>query len=227
MLMKNQMNCVLAAGLTGLTLALAGTSASAITLDQSHVTNPVSASGWAISTRNAQTFTAGRSGLLEAVGVEVFQSNEKAEGDLWVEIWGTDATGTPVFDRSDNDALAKVLIPNAAIPTSDEVKDATTFTIADFASENFSVSAGTTYTIRLVRTDLSDSGNPPWILWRGANNRPDVYSGGDSYLHTSGAWDLREDESDHGFQTYVAVPEPTSALLLAGMFVLATRRRRG
>ena len=66
-------------------------------------------SGWAISDRNAQTVTSGITGTLVQVDVQIFQSNEFAEGDLWVDIFGTLPNGLPDIP-TDGVPLASSLI---------------------------------------------------------------------------------------------------------------------
>lgn len=155
-------------------------------------------SGWAISDRNAQTVTSGITGTLVQVDVQIFQSNEFAEGDLWVDIFGTLPNGLPDIP-TDGVPLASSLIRNEDIPTTEAFgSEEVVTTPASFLSSNLYFEAGEKFAIRLRRTELSNPGLPPWMLWKSINN---VYSNGAFFLRTSAGWEERD--GDHGFRSYV------------------------
>lgn len=155
-------------------------------------------SGWAISDRNAQTVTVAESGRLAEVGVQICQTDSRALGDLWVEIYDVTNDGRP--DTS-GQPLAAVLLRNSQIPLQRDVDgDEAVLTFANFLPSGLTFSAGDQFAIVLNRTNKSNPGTLPWMLW---STSPTDYARGAFYLDGIGGWNERT--SDHGFQTVMAV----------------------
>ena len=209
-----------------LVFCLAGLT-SADQLDQQSQMNPTT-SGWAISNRNAQTVTVGTAGYLSRIGVQINQSDGGASGDLFVEIWNVLSDGTPDVNPSGGGTpVASYLIQGSDIPERADVGSNVVVTYADFSAANLLFDAGDRFAILLRRTDLSNPGSPPWMIWGGgSSNFPNAYDGGSFYLYSPiNGWEQRT--GDHGFQTYMtAIPEPGSIAVLACSGLLLLRRKR-
>ncbi|MEM7453315.1 MAG: hypothetical protein AAF456_03060 [Planctomycetota bacterium] len=201
--------------------------ANADQLDQQSQMNPTT-SGWAISNRNAQTVTVGTSGYLSRIGIQINQSNGGASGDLFVEIWNVLGDGSPdVNPNGGGTPVAAQLIPGSSIPESSQVGSNVVVTYADFSAENLLFNAGDRFAILLRRTDLSNPGSTPWMIWSGgSSNFPNAYDGGSFYLYSPvNGWEQRA--GDHGFQTYMtAIPEPASFGVIAFSGIALIRRKR-
>ena len=176
---------------------------SAQTLDQRSVTSE-NVSGWAISDRNAQTVTVGVEGYLSRIDLQFFQSDEIASGDVVVDIFELDTSGAPDVSN----LIGSATIANGAIPTSTQLRERFRYTPADFSSQNLFFNVGDQFAIVPRRTDLSNTGRPPWILWTSGNGSS--YDDGTFFLDGFEGWSPRDGAM--GFQTFVtaepADPEP-------------------
>jgi len=166
-------------------------------LDQISSTSE-SVSGWAIGERNAQTVTVGVGGYLAKIELPFYQSDEIANGDLVVEIFGIFSSGAP-----DTSALlGSVLIENSSIPTQTQMRNAFQYTAVDFSSQNLFFNAGDQFAIIPRRTDLSNWGRSPWILWPSAGNG-ESYDNGSLFLFGFlEGW--QRNTSDHSFRTFMS-----------------------
>jgi hypothetical protein len=170
-----------------------------LTLDQSHVLSQ--SVGGLISVTEftpAQTFTAGRNGLLSQVDVQIHR-NVAALGDATLEVWQTMGAGpigtSPLYSRQ---------IPNSAIPLS---SSNIPFTSVDVSGGGIQIAAGSTYAIALRTPQTFDD---PVIAWRWGYPG---YAGGDPYSTAFGRpWEAEASDVDFAFKTWVAPPPRTGPL---------------
>jgi len=149
--------------------------------------SPATTNGWAIGDRNAQTITVGFTGYLSRIDLQIYQSDEFASGDLAVDLFELTASGAPDINN----------LVGSATP-------------ADFSSQTLFFEAGDRFAIVPRRTNLSNWGAPPWMIWGGAGNTSS-YDSGDFYLDFQGGWQRRS--GAHGFQTFMVPSEPPTILL--------------
>ena len=209
-----------------LALASVANTVDAEILDQAATLRPTT-SGWSISDRNAQTVTVGNSGQLSRIELQIFQSDARASGDLYVELFGVNPDGSPDTTSA---MIDRVLLLNSQIPLRNDIDNGDiVLTSADFMPNNLLFDAGDQFAIVLNRTDQSSTGAPPWMIWSGPSQVfPSDYAGGSFYLNTSNGWEQRV--GDHGVRTFMAtaVPEPgsTGLLFAASSLVLWQRQRK-
>lgn len=176
-------------------------------LDQSAVSLNTT-SGWAIGNQNnwmAQTFTAGRTGLLTGVGVEVYQSSFLNES-LYLQLFETN-NDIPIWK-----VLYEARIPAANIPVISSGTQTVPLTFVDVSAAGFWVNQSGVYAIGLYRVTNNPS-MPPWMIWVDA-----PYTSGHMYKALNNVA-----QNSLGFQTFVAVPEPGSLGLLAFGYSLLLR----
>ena len=161
---------------------------------------PANTNGWAIGDRNAQTVTVGVDGYLSKIELQIYQSDSIASGDQAVDIFGLTSLGAPDI----NALLGSVLIENSSIPTRAEMDNMFQFTAADFASQNLFFNAGDQFAIVPRRTNLSNWGAPPWMIWGGGGNNSS-YDNGSVYLDGLSGWSRLN--GAHGFRTFVVGAE--------------------
>jgi hypothetical protein len=168
--------------------------ATAGTLDQSQTSHTAS-HGFNGLIQEAQTFNAGRTGLLDQV--DVFLYKDCNASGITVEIRTVSVDGKPT-----NTPLASAAIPDASVPTLASPQ----FVSATFASPA-SVAAGTKYAIVLSASTSSScvSGPPYW--WSSAPADP--YPPGQLFSSADGGMSWTPlGGYDHAFKTYVADPPP-------------------
>ena len=171
----------------------------------------------------AQTFTVGRSGLLDRVEVQLWRAASPTLPDdpVVVQIRATLPDGAPL--PSATAALATVNIPASEV-TTDEFTGA--FSGVDLGIQAVPVVAG-----QRLAIVLSASGDDFWYMW----GSTDWSRQGAAVDYTAGSnWTLLDGrttytqypEIDHGFRTFVTVPEPAAMVgMVAGLVLL--RRVRG
>ncbi len=178
-----------------LAAALARLAHAAVVLDQSHVLTQ--SYGGLITVTDftpAQTFTAGKTGLLSKVDVQIYREST-ATGDLGLEIWST-AGGAP----SGAGPLFSTTIPNASVPVVPNGPNAP-FTSVSVGAGGIQVTPGQTLAVALRRTASFDDPTMAWI-WG-----PPAYAGGDPYSTAFGRpWEMEADDIDFGFKTWVQEP---------------------
>lgn len=231
---RNRLSAALSLALPALVMVAAQPALAVPVLDQS-VTYPASGGISAYSIYEtptnqyvlAQTFTAGISGQLTAVGLGLF---DKATENLTVSILGTSG-GLP--------DLAAVLASGTLTP-SDVDNDPFSLESVDFSSYLLDVAAGEMYAILLSSTTPFQQ-EYNWTrgsfdTFTGDDLSPaDPYAGGVGYFSNNGGstWTaLTNFSQDFSFQTFVdpnPVPEPGSVgflvLGLAFYRLLSARRR--
>ncbi len=216
-----------------LSLALATTGHATVTQDQyfdALGSSGASVSVWGLTIGGhegqqlAQTFTAGLSGLLTRVDLQIggHRGGFEPLTDPVTFSLRTAPGGTELAHTS----IAVADLPEPAWPGE--------FVAIDLSAFGITVQAGQSYTIQLT------SANPyETISWFTADthpndNAPALYGGGSMHYFHDGQWLQHADllEADSGFKTYVdtvtpAVPEPSTGWLsLAGITGLMMVRRR-
>ena len=229
----------LLSGRLGAVLAMSPLPAAAVVvLDQDNImpiAGPVVASsiGLAVERRQAQIVTAGQTGKLVRVDLQLGRGGA-GTAPLALELVRGGAASLPMVDS------ATPFLISAIPPTS-----ATSLISIDVSSANFMLTAGEQFMLYLRATDYATANRLTWVIGYGngqdldndgfedTTTRP--YAGGENYLRdtiSNQQW-LRTG-FDRGFATYVdvaggAVPEPASwALMIAGfgMTGAVLRRRR-
>jgi hypothetical protein len=148
----------------------------------------------------AQTFTAGASGLLSQIDVQI-RRNSAALGDMSLEIWPT-MNGAPTGASP----LYSKLIPNSSIPTT-PLSENMPFTSVDVRGGGLQMTPGDKYAIALRSTQTWDD---PTIAWSWGYPG---YSGGDPYSTAFGRpWESEGSDVDFAFKTWVEPPPRTGAL---------------
>jgi hypothetical protein len=183
----------------GFALALsAGTAFAVSTVDQRQVSPPDSYVGTSFDHPLAQTFVAGRSGLLDRVSFDVFlrQRPGVTEPALVVQLQSTDRSGDP-----SNTALASTQVPPARFTAGQ------TFETVAF-QDPVRVSAGRRYAIVVFpRSDPPEAGVEKIYFWRFTSvaDGPDAYPAGRMSIghEATGAWDPMGVGNDFRFKTFV------------------------
>ena len=154
-----------------------------------------------------QTFTAGRSGLLGRIGVQLRRSTAVDDVTLTVS--------TAESDLPDTD-LGSVVIPADRVPISGLAPHP--YVDVDVTSLGIQVEADTQYAIYL---SYEGQGIYYW-----PDTAPGPYSAGRSVVFTSrGVWAPILVDRDQGFRTFVA-PEPAAAHMALFLATVLTLRRR-
>jgi hypothetical protein len=169
------------------------------------------------ATDRAQTFTVGRVGVLDSIGLQVVREDASTTADLLFDIRET-STGVPI--ESNETTLISLTIPASEVPL---VLGAGEFFSVDVISSAIAVNPGEALAIVLLAPDATTALNR--YQWFNGPNADDYWDG-DPYSRTTGTWAL--EPYDLGFQTRVVIPEPSSTLSLlagAGFLVLLARRR--
>ncbi len=184
--------------------ALAANSCAQV-LDQRSVT-PSNINGSAIGERDAQTVTVGIAGQLSHIDLKIYQSDAIASGDLVIDLFGLNASGGPEF----NNLLGSVTIANSMIPLQTDFRSSGQYTTADFSSQNINFEVGDQFAILPRRTNLSNWGAPPWMIWSSTSDGSS-YTAGTHYLFWQNIWGPRSGAM--GFRTFMnadsTVPIPT------------------
>jgi hypothetical protein len=181
----------LAVASLGASTALAGGK-----LDQQNTNDPgMGGFGAGIDTAltDGQTFTAGRSGSLERVAVYLERdfSETLPDGTIFLEVYPTDAAGTP---RTNGRAIGSGRLPTAAVAQADGFVDVP-------LSRPAPVERGTVYAI-VLHADTPIGGA---VYWDGSV-APDHYPGGGnaSRPDANAPWTVFPSQ-DHYFKTFVSV----------------------
>jgi hypothetical protein len=171
---------------------------------------------------SAQTYTAGVSGRLSRVVVDVYKKTDIQE-PLFVDIVRTQA-GQPSFASVDR--LATQIIPPGEVRQLIRLEDANVpiFNISvDFAAAGLHVNTGDVLGI-VMRSDAPETLGYSWFLITGKS-----YPGGSAYaLRHSNNVLSRHSTFDAEFATFVIIPEPSSLLLVtfATLAALGAYRRK-
>lgn len=199
-------------------------------LDQQYLVSPLGAFAVIEGTNTdfrveeAQTFTAGLSGLLHSVEIQVARNSASTIDDLLLDIRGTSG-GAPL--ESDGSALASVAIPASSVPIG---SSSAAFISVDVSSFGIFVSPGDE--LAIVLQTLSPFG----YAWPVKTFGSPLYPGGARYVRGPliglPTWTFQATH-DQAFRTFVdteilpAVPEPSSfGLLATGVLALSVYRRR-
>jgi hypothetical protein len=187
--------------------------ASAGTLDQSClVPSPVGQTSIrSDSAGHLQTFTVGRTGTLDHIGLQM-RWNSFPNADLEIYIHQTTADPYHVTGL----LMASLTVPYTSFPqftASDQI-----VTVIDLGAQAFDVISGEQYCIRLA-TAANGSGDYNW-----AYTPNDVYAGGQRHSYAPATGFTMPYAGDCGFEAYV-VPEPATLSLLAAGVLLYRRRR--
>ncbi|MFY9344530.1 MAG: hypothetical protein WAT39_18705 [Planctomycetota bacterium] len=165
------------------------TAAQSACLDQSYLPSPLT-NGLEVTANQpvTQTFTVGRSGLLEQVEIaRIRHHNGISTNPLTVDIVTTDSVGTPTAT-----SLATVVIPAASMPTSIAP------VLVDLTAFGIQVTAG--QILGLALTSPNAPGTPSYAWWGEAPGGG--YANGQVFIQQTialGVWDL-------AFQSWVSVP---------------------
>jgi hypothetical protein len=191
--------------IASLSMGLAGQSCAAPLLDQTHVVGAPGNDIAILSAQSlAQTFTAGLSGTLAEVDLQI-SKNTGTTGDLTFTI-RTTSGGIP--NSNDSQSLFQTIITLDSIPTVDSVFVPVPLTAIDVSSAHITVTSGQVLALALAR---NGAGNPPWAAWRSV---PGNYSGGFQFTRSGSSSPWSQTVQEGGFQTFVSVvPEPPSLLL--------------
>jgi hypothetical protein len=170
----------------------------------------------------AQTFRAGYSGTLDRIEIQASRGVAPT-APLVVELRTTLADGYP--DQTMSGLLANAALPAASVQ--DDENFGAKWASIDFAND-VNLTAGALYAIVLSSQTSTSLQN--WYYWAfsHASSDPMPYPQGRAYVQNN-SWHvpmepLGDPGEAFGFRTFM-VPEPT-ALLLAAIAVLATKRRR-
>lgn len=185
----------------------------------------------------AQTFTAGVDGRLDAVGLHLRSFIPEVDEPLMMAIRRTSG-GLPGAESADDLAVAPVGISYVgnsyyAINIGGLINWGDVLRV-DLSAFNVSLTKGSSYAIVLysaaaVPSSGTFSGYAAPYGWDGARTSPDYPGGRAFFAHQDSfggpfAWQTSASDHDHFFQTFVspmAIPEPgTFALALAGLVVL-------
>jgi hypothetical protein len=185
--------------------------------------------------RMAQAFTAGRSGLLTGVDVNISQLDP--QGNLIVEIHDTLMEGPITYPMS---ILGSVSIPLSDVPSSSPGGTGPAFVAIDLSHLYLYVSAGHQYALALHRDHGDLHGGQFGVAWFGgrADEHGDYPGGtafafgpaGDFFDHNGNTFYLPDrwgaaPQVDFAFRTYV-VPEPSSLVVGAWSIGIAGLRLR-
>jgi hypothetical protein len=196
--------------------------ASTPVLDQQNVATTKSASLAVYSgQRVAQTFTVGKTGYLDEVGLQISRSAGITGGSPVFRILPTTGDGAPTTAVG-NDLYSAVLDLNS-IPVISTAPSP--FTTVDVSSARLWVNAGDRLALTLER---AGSGSPPWLVW---DLVAQGYENGMLYTrHTPELWVVPSvsipNQTDAGFRTYIAVPEPPAIATAALLFMAVGLRPR-
>lgn len=155
----------------------------------------------------AQTFTAGATGSLDTVKLNVWNATgafQGGTGDLIVRIEAVAALSNPRLP-DDNQVLASQTIPNSDVSTDPNVLQTVTF------DDPASVLSGTQYAI-VLPTTLGNffAGPPPVGSYDEWGTTGSNYAGG-AFCSGSGGWTC-DSTTDAIFTTYVTPPPPAVGL---------------
>jgi hypothetical protein len=176
----------------------------------------------------SQSITAGKTGLLSRVDLQVVSFNPSA--GLIVSI----ASG--IVTQPGYSPIGSVIVPFASVPTLAQ-SYAGALVSVDVSSLGFNVTAGDIFSI-MIGSEVSTSGGNTfgWVLGETLNGDTATlvqtinYAGGYNQLSDNGGASWIVSGADRGFATYVdTVPEPGSwAMLIAGFGLTGAvmRRRR-
>lgn len=192
-------------------------------LDQQHQVDPVTF-GFAVQggVGRVQTFTVGRSGIFERLELQVWRAVRPYFYNLDIELRTTLPTGAP--NLGGGGLLAALTLTPAMAPASNSV--VSTFTGIDLGASAFPVTVGQTLAI-VLSNDAPGSDN--WYLWATAlSGSGSTYDDGQSWAMLSPTEVVSQPIYDHGFRTYVGVPEPigSTAILIAIVLTIEVARRR-
>ncbi|MEM1225168.1 MAG: PEP-CTERM sorting domain-containing protein [Planctomycetota bacterium] len=166
-----------------------------------------------------QTFTVGIGGTLNSIEVQVQQSDGTFPGDLpnedlTLSILGTTG-GVPDFGQN----LGSVSLPASSIPAFDGFTSGP-FTAYDLSGLGIAVSPGDVLAFQLSSTTTIGS----YFIY---DSEVDIYGGGTSYVFSPlDGFFADFSPRDLGFITTVAIPEPSSSILLSLGGLLFVRRQR-
>lgn len=187
--------------LLAVVLALAAQGARAHgTLDQSNTQSPTGALGVSGSFVKGQTFTAGLSGMLDTVALDLQTSI--APTTVTVGVYTTDASGLPASLLTS----ATVAVTSIGVPA-----DPTQYTAVSFPTPAV-ITAGKVYAI--VLSNVQPAGRSVW--WQD-NGPPSTYTRGQEVDSVTGLAGPYLGDSAHSteFQTFVTPPTPTPAPTVA------------
>lgn len=192
-------------------------------LDQQHQVDPVTF-GTAVQGGGgrAQTFTVGRSGIFERLELQVWRAVRPYFYNLDIELRKTLPTGAP--NLGGGGLLAALTLTPAMTPASNSV--VSTLTGIDLGASAFPVTVGQTVAI-VLNNDAPSSDN--WYLWATASSvSGSTYDVGQSWVMLSSTEAVAQPIYDHGFRTYVGVPEPigSTAMLIGIVLTIEVARRR-
>jgi hypothetical protein len=183
------------------------------TLDAHFEIEPV-AFGWGLHSMmsHAQTFTAGQTGTLDRIELQVWREQNATE-PLIVELRRTLPSGGPDLDPS---ALLATLAFQASFISTTQF---TSFAGLDLGEQSFPVSAGDQFAIVAMSATSGSDGTS--YAWSSSDSGP-AYAFGQSYHRILPSTEFLPglDVRDLGFRTFVLVPEPPSLLLAASVFIL-------
>lgn len=168
-----------------------------------------------------QTFTVGRSGIFERLELQVWRAGRPYFYNLDIELRTTLPTGVPNLGA--DGLLASLTLTPSMTPASSSPVSA--FTGLDLGNQAFPVTIGQMLAI-VLNNDAPSSDN--WYLWATASSGSgSTYDGGQSWAMLSSTEAVAQPIYDHGFRTYVGVPEPvgSTAMLIAIAWALETARR--
>jgi hypothetical protein len=170
----------------------------------------------------AQTFTAGQTGQLSSIELQIWRY-PNALKDLVVDIRET-SEGRPV--EPDAPVLGSVHLPRETVPLEPATFATPAFVPIDLSAANVQVSVGQVLAIAL-RSDEPDVPFERGYLWAATNQGVDPYHAGGSFERFEGQsmWLPLFDAAaqDQGFKTIV-VPEPCAMIIFVAGILCAKQR---
>jgi hypothetical protein len=168
----------------------------------------------------AQTFTVGITGKLDRLELELFRGANPT-APLVAEFRKTLADGSP--DVSAAGLLATAAFDTSLIPTTFFTTD---FTGVNLGSQAFSVTKG--QLLAICMTSATTSSSTTDYYWATADSAANPrYPNGQAFFRLAGSSYSPASTQDSSFRTFVAVPEPSSLLLLfGGVALYITVRKR-
>jgi hypothetical protein len=174
----------------------------------------------------AQTFTVGRAGALTSVALQVARESGLVTQPLLLDIRPT-AGGVPL--ASEAAALVTASVPPNTFPLHAGVPAA--FTSIPLGGGGIPVTPGTVLAL-VLRSNEPNISFDRGYAWASSPQAQDVYPAGDAFVREPGSSSFLAMAAnpltvrDHGFRTFVEVPDPTGVGVMGLMAVVALRRGR-
>jgi hypothetical protein len=214
--------------------ALAGRASGQTVLDQSNVQDPPATirGFFGIGSLGdvAQTFTAGQAGELNRVELPLTRGWGDVTEPLRLDIRRTTTAGAPV--EADSPVLGSLVVQPSSMPVRNTLggpPGPIQFLPLDLSGFDIAVAPGDVLAIVLQSDEVPSLEGDRGYYWEAVSRSIPNYPGGSTFLRDTidGVTQFRPYPSQEvSFRTFVTVPEPAAAGLLAVLFPLMMRRRR-